>query len=127
MEGEKIVSSIPLSTNTPLKITEENTAVNYQNLFRKSKVILIHIVKQEKASNVYVLINGKKNGDFSNGISKITVYDGDYVEIDATSLKQPVRFIINVPGKDLVSPIDGLMIEGNNSILQIGKIKFKND
>ena len=128
MEGELIASANPLQTDTPLQILEETTAVkSYQNLFRKNKVILIRMATQEKEPNVYVLVNGKKADNFSNGNSKLTVYDGDYVEIDARSLKHPVRFIINVPDKDVLSPIDGLMVEGNKSILQIGKIKFKND
>lgn len=128
MEGEQIFSSMPLPADKPLQFTEETTVLkSYQKLFRKSKIVLIHMVIQDYAPNVYVLVNGKKVADFSKGNSKIPVYDGDYIEIDATSLDQPVRFIINVPDKDLISPLDGLMIEGNKSILQIGIIKFKND
>lgn len=128
MEGEKITTTMPLYADTPLQITEDTTVVKgYQNLLRKSKVIFIHMVNPSEKLNIYMVVNGKRVDGFIKGNCKITVYDGDYVEIDATSLEQPVQFIINVPDNDLLSPSNGLVIEGSKSILPIGKIKFKNE
>jgi hypothetical protein len=128
MEGERITATMPLYADAPLQITEETTVIkNYQNLLRKSKVILIQIVKPSEHAAIYVLVNGKRVDDFTKGSSKITVYDGDYLEIDATELDQPVQFIVKIPEKDLLSPLDGLVVEGSKSILPIGKIKFKNE
>lgn len=128
MEGERITATMPLYADAPLQITEETTVVkNYQNLLRKSKVILIHIVKPPEHANIYVIVNGKRVDDFNKGSSKITVYDGDYLEIDTTELDQPVQFIIKIPEKDLLSPLDGLVVEGSKSLLPIGKIKFRNE
>jgi hypothetical protein len=128
MEGEKITAAMPLYADTPLKITEETPVVKgYQNLLRKSKVIFIHMVNPIEKPNIFMVVNGKRSDGFSKGNCKITVYDGDYVEIDATTLEQPVQFIINVPDNDLLSPADGLVVEGSKSILSIGKIKFKNE
>lgn len=128
MEGERITATMPLYADAPLQITEEATVVkNYQNLLRKSKVILIHIVKPPEHANIYVIVNGKRVDNFNKGSSKITVYDGDYLEIDTTELDQPVQFIIKIPEKDLLSPLDGLVVEGSKSLLPIGKIKFRNE
>ena len=128
MEGERITAAIPLHTDTPLQIVEETTVVkHYQNLLRKSKVLLIHMVKPPTESDVYIMVNGKRVDGFTKGNSKITIYDGDYVEIDATALVQPIQFIVNVPDNDLLSPQDGLIVEGSKRILPIGKIKFKNE
>lgn len=128
MEGERITAAIPLQTDTPLQIIEETTVIkHYQNLLRKSKVLLIHMVKASKESDVFIIVNGKRVDGFTKGNSKITIYDGDYVEIDATALAQPTQFIINVPDNDLLSPQDGLIVEGSKRILPIGKIKFKNE
>ncbi|MDF2635573.1 MAG: hypothetical protein K0R78_2447 [Pelosinus sp.] len=128
MEGERITATMPLYADAPLQITEETAVVkNYQNLLRKSRKILIHIVKPPEHANIYVIVNGKRVDDFTKGSSKITVYDGDYLEIDATELELSAQFIIKIPEKDLLSPLDGLVVEGSKSILPIGKIKFKNE
>lgn len=128
MEGEKITAALPLYADTPLKITEEITVVKgYQNLLRKSKVIFIHMVNPSEKLTIYMVVNGKRAEGFTKGNCKITVYDGDYVEIDATSLDQPAQFIINVSDNDFFSPVNGMVVEGSMSILPIGKIKFKNE
>jgi hypothetical protein len=128
MEGEKITAAMPLYADTPLQITEDTTVVKgYQNLLRKSKVIFIHMVNPSDNLDTYVVVNGKRTDHFTKGNCRITVYDGDYVEIDATSFERPVQFIINVPDNDLLSPSNGLVVEGSKSILPIGKIKFKNE
>lgn len=128
MEGEKITATMPLYADTPLKITEETPVIKgYQNLLRKSKVISVHMINPTERFNIYMVINGKRADGFTKGNCKITVYDGDYIEIDATALEQPAQFIINVSDNDLLSPADGLVVEGSKSILPIGKIKFKNE
>ena len=126
MEGEDLTSAMPLYADTPLQITEETTVLkNYQNLLRRSKIIVIKMIKDSANPTVFVMINGKKVADFGKGDSKITVYDGDYVEIDATSLSRPVQFVIKVPDNGLLSPQDGMVVEGSKMIFAVGKIKFK--
>jgi len=128
MEGEDLTSAMPLYADTPLQITEETTVIkNYQKLLRKSQVIVIKMINDSNNPNVFIMVNGKKIADFGKGDdSKITVYDGDYVEIDATALSRPVQFVIKVPGNGLLSPQDGLVMEGGKTIIAVGKIKFKN-
>ena len=65
--------------------------------------------------------------DFRKGICKLTVYDGDYVEIDGTSLSTSTAFRIEVPDGGLLSPQNGLLVEGKKGIFPVGKIKFKNE
>ncbi|MBP2625618.1 MAG: hypothetical protein H6Q68_329 [Firmicutes bacterium] len=127
MEGEDLTSTMPLYADTPLQITEETTVLkNYQNLLRKSEVIVIKMIKNSNNPYVFIMVNGKKVSDFGKGDNKLTVYDGDYIEIDATALSQPVQFIIKVPDNSLLSPQDGLVVEGAKAIIAVGKIKFKN-
>ena len=126
MEGEDLTSAMPLYADTPLQITEETTVLkNYQKLLRHSEIIIIKMIKASDDPTVFVIVNGKKVADFGKGDSKITVYDGDYVEIDATSLNSPVQFIIKVPSNGLISPQDGMVVEGAKMISAVGKIKFK--
>jgi len=127
MEGEDLASVLPLYTETPLQITEETTVLkNYQNLLRKSEVIVIRMIENPNNSNAFVMVNGKKIADFAKGDSKLTVYDGDYVEIDATMLNRSAQFVIKVPNNGLLSPQDGLVVDGTKMIITVGKIKFKN-
>ena len=128
MEGEDLTLAMPLYAGTPLQITEETTVLkNYQNLLRRSKTIAIKMIKAADNPTVFVMVNGKKVADFGKGDSKITVYDGDYVEIDATTLSGPVQFVIKVPDNGLSSPQDGLVVEGSKMVFPVGKIKFKNE
>ena len=128
MEGEDLTVPIPLYADTPLQITEETTVLkNYQNLLRSSKVIVIKMLKPSNNPQAFVLINGKKAADLSKGDGKLTVYDGDYVEIDATALNQPAQFIVKVPGQGLLSPQNGLVLEGSKTMIAVGKIKFTNE
>ncbi|MBC8015260.1 MAG: DUF5359 family protein [Sporomusaceae bacterium] len=128
MEGEDLSLAAPLYADTPMQITEEKTVVrNYQNLLRSSKVIMIKMISATNNPSIFIMINGKKIDDFSKGDRKITVYDGDYLEIDATAVSLPVQFIIKVPDKEFLSPQDGLVVEGSKKILVVGKIKFKNE
>ena len=128
MEGEDLTRSMPLYADTPRQITEEITVLrNYQNLLRSSKVIMIKMINAPSNPNVFILVNGKKIDDFAKGDSKLTVYDGDYVEIDASRISQTVQFVIKVPDKGLISPQDGSIIEGSKAVFAVGKIKFKNE
>ena len=128
MEGEDLTAEIPLYAHGPQPILEEQTVVkNFEKLLRRSKVIVIKMITFPKHVAVYVLINGKPIADFSQGQCTLTVYEGDYVEIDGRALKELTQFIIKVPDKKLQSPQDGLIVEGREGILTVGKIKFKND
>lgn len=127
-EGEDLSLAAPLYADTPLQITEEKTVIkNYQNLLRSSKVIMIKMISVPNNPNVFIMVNGKKVDDFSKGERKITVYDGDYLEIDATAVSLPVQFVIKVSDKEFISPQDGLFVEGSKKILVIGKIKLKSE
>jgi len=128
MEGEDLSFTIPLYADTPLQITDQITVLkSYQNLLRRSKTIEIKNVTRAYCANAFIVINGKKIADLSKGNSQITVYDGDYIEIDVTAVDIPVQFVIKTADKGLLSPQDGLVVEGAKTILAVGKIKFNTE
>ncbi len=128
MEGENLTLDMPLYVDVPLNITEETTVgASYQHLLRKRKVMVIKMIKGSNGSAVVVLVNGKKVDDFSKGDSKLTVYDGDYVEIDGRGHKQMLQFVLSISDKGLLSPQNGLIIEGEDQMFTVGKVKFKNE
>lgn len=128
MEGENLTLDMPLYADVPLHIKEETmVGKDYQQLLRKSKVIMIKMIKGTDGTAVFVLVNGKRVDDFGKGNSKITVYDGDYVEIDGRALNETLRFVVTVFDKEVLLPQNGLTLEGKNKIFTVGKIKFKNE
>jgi hypothetical protein len=123
LEGEQISLQIPLYAGTPLSIME-TIVTNHLKSLRESKIIMIRMIKPLQSTNVFVTVNGKVMDSFQKNSIKLTVYDGDYVEIDATLLKEQGQFIVNVPGSGLSVPLDGLVLESNSTVVVVGKIKF---
>lgn len=125
LEGEKVVLDSNLYANNSLTISE-HTAISKQiPAFRESRTLVVRMIKPSGDKHVFATINGAKISDFSRGEVNLTVYDGDYVEIDCSELKTPAQFVVNVSGGSLSAPVDGLLIETENNIGTIGKIKFK--
>lgn len=125
LEGEHISLDGPFYAGMPLTITDNTVVTNRLQSLRPSKVIIIRMIKPAGSQYIYATVNGQVMGDFRHGDIKLTVYDGDYVEIDATLLKESAQFVIHVPGTELISPVDGLVLESNGTVASVGKIKFR--
>lgn len=126
LEGEQLSLDIPPGYNEPIKIIDSQNVTNPLQLFRNSQVIIIRMITPVNHHGVFAAINGKKAEDFYKGEVQLHVYDGDYVEINATALQQPSQYIVNVPGSKVVSPLNGLIVESRGTITAVGKVKFKN-
>lgn len=125
MEGEKISLEFAQYANNPLQISDKTVISKRTPAIRESRVLVIRMVQSTADTRVYATINGEKAGDFGRGDVKLTVYDGDYVEINCNALQTRVSFIVSIMGSGVVSPMDGLMIENREGIATVGKIKFK--
>lgn len=124
-EGTQILFQLPLYAAKPLQISDTAEAGRLESL-RNSKVIIIRMISPANNHQVFVTVNGKVIDDFRKGSMKLTVYDGDYVEIDARRQSAAVQFVVNVPGASLLAPPDGLALEGGGAMLPVGRVKFKN-
>ena len=124
-EGETISGQIPLYAADPLMVAEKSVVTNRIRSLRESKVLVIRMLKPATVDGAFVVVNGERVGDFRRGDVKVTVYEGDYVEIDVSEVNEQVRFVVNVPSSDLISPIDGIVLEGVRTYLPVGKVKFK--
>lgn len=125
LEGERVILDFTQYANSPLTISERSVVSKSAPVIRDSRVIIIRMIQPTADRRVFATISGEQAGDFSRGEVKLTVYDGDYVEIDCSALNSQARFVVNIPGSRLVSPLDGLVIENQGSIAAVGKIKFK--
>jgi len=93
---------------------------------RSGKNITIRMITPNITGDAILTINGEIAGDFAKKKLEVTVYDGDYLEIDVTKLKgKPAQFIIDTHKNDLVAPVDGILLESQSDIITIGKVIFK--
>jgi hypothetical protein len=91
---------------------------------RKSKSVILRMIKPQASDKAWVTVNGQKVTDFRYGETSVTVYEGDYLEINCDALSSPTQFVIKVPQHDLATPVDGILLEGTGSIITVGKVKF---
>ncbi|MDT8901184.1 hypothetical protein [Anaeroselena agilis] len=125
LEGDPVTWQTPLVAGRPLVISENAPVASRINMLREHRLIVIRIVQPAAADDVYPVVNGERAGNFKNGEAAVTVYDGDYLEIDASRLPAAGRFVVTVPGGGLIAPLDGLVVEGRGAAVPIGKVKFK--
>lgn len=126
LEGEQITLEGTYYAEAPLQIKESETTAGYFKSLRESKVLNLRLIKPSNSSQIHAVVNGKVIDDFRKGSIRLVVYDGDYIEINATAYQGSVQAIVNVIGDKIASPIDGLYLEGNGSVMPVGKAKFKN-
>jgi len=125
LEGENVSSNMPLYPFKPLAISHSSDTPALQSLRRESKVITVRMIQPRQSEIVSITINGQISGDFRTGDTKITVYNGDYLEIDASKLFEKAQFVVSVSNPGIMYPEDGAVFETVQSVVSIGKVKFK--
>jgi hypothetical protein len=124
LEGESIVLQTPAADSGPVTVTDYSPVANLFTMQREHKVITVRMLIPARSRDVFVLVNGSHGGDMSKGELSLTVYEGDYLEIDAQLLNEPGRFVLNNHGPGVISPEDGLLLEGKSQLITIGRVKF---
>jgi hypothetical protein len=124
LEGESVYLENLVAAGEPVTVTDHSPVVNRQTLQREHKTIVVRMLIPARSREVFVLVNGSRVGDFQHGELALTVFEGDYLEIDAQLLNGPARFVLNIHGPGVVAPEDGLLLEGKAQIITIGKVKF---
>ena len=119
LEGESITRQSLLAENQLMLV--DQLPVNRPATARVGKSIVIRMVTSKAQPGVYVTVNGQRSGNFAHGEVKLTVYDGDYVEIDASDCPEKLRFVVDVRDKAVRSPVNGLMLESTGGLLPVGK------
>lgn len=125
IEGDPVSMQTPVAAGSPMIITENLTVVNRPNTSREHKTVIICMLRPAFNREVYILVNGNRSADLSNGDAQISVYEGDYIELDATRLKEQGQFIVKVGEPGVVSPQNGLVCEGKACLIPVGKVIFK--
>ncbi|MBP2642908.1 MAG: hypothetical protein H6Q67_795 [Firmicutes bacterium] len=105
--------------------SEKSLPVAMVKAFRPRKIVTIRIVQPQTAKEVNVTINGTPSGNFTRGEVEVPVYNGDYLEIDTRLLAENTRFVISVPKNDFIFPDNGRILEGKQTIISVGKVRFK--
>lgn len=126
LEGESVSIQMPLYSIKPLYISETSqAAANPLKTLRESKVIIVRMVTPRSSQSVFLTVNGQTAGDFGSGDLKVTVFNGDYLEIDASAFSETAQFVTHIPNAGVAYPEDGMLIEAKGATVTIGKVKFK--
>lgn len=125
LEGEPVSWQTPLVAEVPHAATQTAPATYSFDRLRPSREIVLRLVRPPADQEIFVLVNGSRQGDFALGETRLVVYDGDYLEVDASRRSTPVRLVIRLPGGGLDSPVDGTVLEGAGGLIPVGKVKLK--
>lgn len=127
LEGESVSINLPLYQVKTLVIDDSSRSVASAPLksLRESKTMIIRIINPRSSQQIFVTVNGQTAGDFGTGKVKLTVFNGDYIEIDASAFADTAHFIIDIPSAGLLFPEDGMSMEATRTSIPIGKVKFK--
>ncbi|VBB07964.1 Hypothetical protein LUCI_3229 [Lucifera butyrica] len=124
LEGQSVALDLPSYNKAPMVFTERPVTGNV-NPQRAGQRITISLLGPSPGGEAYISINGENLAELSGEGVTIAVYGGDYLEIDATRVKKPLTAIVHTNGQAVLFPPDGLVVEGRNSKLPIGKIKLR--
>ncbi len=91
---------------------------------RKSKQLTLSVVSAVKNPTVVVRVNNQPVGNFRDGAVQLTVYENDYLEIDATEWPQLARFHV-VADSGILLPISGVELDTRGDVAAIGRVKIK--
>ncbi len=124
LEGESILLETPLAAGDQVTVTDHSPVINRLAVQREHKTIVIRMLIPARSREVFVLVNGSRAGDFQQGEISLTVYEGDYLEIDAQALSAQGRFVLKNHDAGLLAPEDGLLLEGKSQVISLGRVKF---
>lgn len=122
LEGEPISRPLPFYAEKPLSITEA-PAVNKVRWFRENRPLRLILISPKPNASILATVNGQPIGDFVHGELLLTVYEGDYVEI-LTGAIAGAKFVVHSPDGGIVSPTDGTVVEAQDGVAAVGKVKF---
>ncbi len=125
LEGDPVTWQTPLVAGAPIVVSEGLPVAHRRQLLREGRDVVIRMVSPPSSGVVFAVVNGERVGDFGGGEVAVTVYEGDYLEIDASRLSVAARFVVAVPGGGLASPPHGTVVEGRSAVVSVGKVKFK--
>lgn len=125
LEGQTVLLDTPGAHTNPVTIVDNSPVAEPLQVIREHRTITVKMLSPAKRDGVYLTVNGETAGDFKQGEVDLTVYEGDYLEIDASFLHEKGVFI--VAGAGLASPVDGIMLEGKETKIPVGQVKFKTE
>ena len=132
LEGEQITSPSTMYVADISRVDPNKTMTAIDRVIAKSirtlrsgHTITIRMITPAANSDGLLTINGEVIDNFARGKVELTVYDGDYIEIDVTKLARPAQFIIDTHKSDMIAPLDGILLESKSNIIIVGKVIFK--
>jgi hypothetical protein len=120
LEGEQLALHRPGAA----KEDTARTVLEPLQKLRKGKTLSLTIVSKEKRPDIAMRVNNQVIGNFREGAVHLTVYEQDYLEIDARKWQEPVRFRLETDAGILL-PLSGVEFETFGDSLALGQVKLK--
>ena len=125
LEGEPFRTDAALYAAGTFDTADSKVVSKSGSGMRDNRTLLIRMVRPTSDARAFVTVNGARLADFARGEAQVSLYEGDYVEIDARQIPEDTRFVLTIKGGSIVTPIDGMVLEGHESIVTVGRIRFK--
>lgn len=87
--------------------------------------ITVETIDYTSLEQAFLLINGRRAGDFSEGKLTVAVVSGDVLEIDAAQYLHPVQFRIEKVSSSIKYPLQGQVVNTDRSTVMIGKTELE--
>lgn len=132
LEGEPI-SDVNIASSYADRLESDNVFSKVNQLvnktsisFRKKEEITVRMIVPRQSEKVFIVINGQRIENMAEGSVTFNVYDGDYVEIDASGIDEMCQFVLDISDDSkYLKDFEGLIIKGQEDFLPIGKIKLE--
>ncbi|EGO64919.1 hypothetical protein ALO_05548 [Acetonema longum DSM 6540] len=122
LEGDRV--ALEFTPDNPGNEAEGRSVWQEFQILRRGQKMQIKVLTGS-GNQVYIKINGNRAGTLAPGLATVTVYDGDYLEIDATLQTEPVSYQVVKVDPGIVSPFAGAILETRGDTAPIGRIKLK--
>lgn len=122
LEGDRV--ALEFTPDKPGNEAEGRSVWQEFQVLRRGRKMQIKVLTGS-GNQVYIKINGNRVDALAPGLAAVTVYDGDYLEIDATLQPGPVSYQVVKVDPDIISPFAGAVLTTRGNIAPIGRIKLK--
>lgn len=106
--------------------TKDTVEVTSIKEMEKKAHLTIDLLHDYSLPQVYLIQNGSRVANFSNGVVRVEVSNGDFISIDATVFKKPLWFEITYLSPSISNFKPGQQFRVSGNIKNLGVIEFYN-
>lgn len=87
--------------------------------------VSVEVMGGMPAPGAFLLVNGRRAGDFGRGTVTVDVAPGDRLAVDATHSPYPVRFRVVRTAPGIARPPAGLVVRAGPRVVPLGIVEWR--